>query len=210
MNYLIQPYARLKEFVLNYTTGKPYTGDCMQDALTVSINAAQGMGTKPQDLSFITGDMIRRGLAAPTGATTVVNIVNYVESRPEWGQKAIAYVKAYTGDTWDENEWHAQLLRYAGIQPLMIQVANGQALGDAVTHVMEQPGLKYHGIAIAGRNATGYLACDGNHAEDDTRYQVYTMDALRAAQPCGMVVFNWLRPSSVYQLTTADGSYPND
>ena len=160
-----------------------FTGTCTQTALAVCLGIANGVDASQESMLDITTVMIGKKLCAANGAATVAAVAQEARSR------------GYSIDTeWDfgaMGDWHEKLKTNAGIRPILLQVANGQALMDADTGARDEGGLHYHAIAVVGyQDGSGYICADGDNPQVTDRFQVYNYATLASAQPCGLLIIN--------------------
>ncbi len=183
---LPDPVVRMTQFYRQKDTGVQFTGSCSQAALAVCLAAARGA---PGDfegvgelMHTLTRDMIAHNLAAANGAARLAALAE--EARRAGGIVALEW-------PYDEplrQDWRHVLETTAGVQPILLQVARGEWLRDAETGRGDEAGLRYHAIAIAGWQDDAVLAADGDHPEVTRRFQVYSMETLAEAVPCGLLM----------------------
>jgi hypothetical protein len=191
---LPEPVIRLTQFYRQKDDGTQFHGTCGQAALAVCMAAARGHPTDfagvGELMIHLTRAMIAAGLAAPNGASRLTALAAQARAEGcaitlEWPyQEPLAA------------EWRAVLAQYAGVQPIVLQVARGEALCDAETGARDDPGLRYHAVAIVGCQDTGYLAVDSAHPEVSRRFQVYPEATLADARPCGLLMLALQCPTS--------------
>ncbi len=173
--------ARLSEF---YTaaSGRWMNGTCGETALAVALGCVQGRPAALGDLERITADMQARGLASANGASTLAGLAQ--EARLQGARVLVEddYANPFTAD------WHALILSYAGIAPMVLQLSNGQALKDAVTGASDEAGLQQHFVAILGKQAEGYVCNDGDQLANAVTFRVYSYADLAAATPDGLLI----------------------
>ncbi len=166
-----------------------YNGDCGETALAAAIAARQNRRMTFSDIAYITQWLIAHGDASSNGATTVVALAAFCDAH----NVARSFTKTYNGDYWQQSEWHPLLLSNAGIKPILLEVANGQALQDVETGASDEAGVRYHYITVIGKQLDGYICTDGDNANVPvggaaTRYQIYSIGKLAAALPCGAII----------------------
>jgi hypothetical protein len=189
---VILPQAgHLTEFGTDPVTHVEYRGTCGQTALEVCLAAAQGRAPTLDGMMAITRDMIEKHRCAANGAATLAALA--AEARDLGGAAIVALEWDYRTDHL-AGDWVAILRAHAGTQPILIQVANGRALVDAETGKGDESGLHYHAIAIVGKQDDGYLVADGDNPQVPERFQVYNLQALADASPCGLLLFSVLHP----------------
>jgi hypothetical protein len=163
-----------------------FNGTCTQTALDICMGIASGKDSTQASMVSITKDMIGKKLAAANGAATVKAVAEY------------ARLAGHTIDTeWDfgaMGDWHQKLKTLAGHKPILLQIANGQALKDVETGATDEAGLHYHAIAVVGYQDDGYVCADGDNPDVSKRFQVYSYTVLAAAQPCGLLILNMVPP----------------
>jgi hypothetical protein len=192
----ILPHAtHFSEFATDPVTGVHYNGTCTQTALAVCLGIADEAGADADRMMLLTRDMISKKLCAANGAATVAAVAQ--EARDH----------GFTIDTeWDFGslgDWHTKLKTLAAHKPILLQIANGQALTDAETGAKDESGLHYHAIAIVGYQDNGYVCADGDNPQVAERFQIYSYATLAAAQPCGLLIINLVKPP---ETTLADGT----
>ena len=196
-------YDRLNHGLLEFIPGDyTHNGMCTQDSLELCIAAIQNRAPTQQNMLHYTLDMAQRGWCAANGAATLANIAHYAQYvlnqriLLQWDYAITHGSEELAGD------WHAIIDANAGKQPILMQVANGNALYDVETHQRNEAGargvLKYHAICIVGKQANGYIVADPDHLQTSQRLQVYAYDmrdahgqpvnCLRAAVPCGLLM----------------------
>lgn len=96
----------------------------------------------------------------------------------------VTATRGYGGDTWPQ--WRSFLDSALTRGPVVFELAHGQNLRDAVTGQGENAvGLRYHFIAVLGKDATGrYLCADGDNYARGNVLQTYSAATLAAAAPC--------------------------
>lgn len=183
MSDTLLPHAgHISEFYRDPLTGQEWNGTCTQTALEVCLASLDGRAPWQNHMCLIARDMVAQKLCAPNGASTLAAIAK--EAR------ALGY---HTPVEWDfhqplSEDWHDLLLAHAGIDPILLQVANGLALVDAETGSRDESGLHYHAIAIVGKQIHGYICADGDNPQVSSRFQIYTWADLAAAVPCGLLM----------------------
>lgn len=194
------------EFQTDPVTHVLYRGTCTQTALLTAIRSLQGPPPTPTDLCALTRGMIARGWAQPNGATTLAHVAAIA--------RETAGISVAT--EWDYAEpfpygWVAYLRQYAGLRPIVIQVAWGQRLRDALDGSQPEAaahGLRYHAIAILGKCDAGYIVADGDNLEITTRFAVYSRQTLIAAQPCSLLALETARPPARPAIPTKPAPPP--
>ncbi len=188
---LPEPVVRMTQFYRPVDGGEQYHGTCGQTALAVCLAAARGepadFGGVGELMIALTRAMIAAGLAAPNGASTLAALATQARTAGGIVTREIRYREPELAD------WRAILAVEAGARPILLQVARGEALVDVETGRGDEPGLRYHAIALVGVDAAGYLAVDGDHPEVTRRFQVYDETTLARADPCGLLVLDMRR-----------------
>ncbi len=140
-----------------------------------------------------------QGLCWPNGAATQQQMIAEAKrlSLP------IKDVLWYT-DTQPYDAWVGFLHRYVAWAsprpfPLLVQVANGQALYDAETGKHDEAGLACHAFCIYGTQtdpnspaAGGYIVCDGDNPVIDSKPVLYSLATLAQARPISMIAFDYV------------------
>jgi len=180
-----------------------HTGRCTWASLAVLKAAYEGRAPSFAEMVALCADGYKRGYCTNVnGATTLAKIAAYAKERLNLPIKA----------QWDyqeplQQDWHGLIDANAGRYPILMQVAYGSRLIDVQTGVRDEAagrGLRYHAIAIVGKEDAGYVCCDSDHPEVTKRFQVYAYDlrdkannivnSLRAAVPCGLLMLDMPAP----------------
>jgi hypothetical protein len=186
--------ARWGHGLSEFSADRALNGTCTQTALACCVAAVDGTTPTTAQMVGYTRDMIARRdaagnpLAGANGACTLAHIAWY----------ASAVLGKHLALQWDYQEplqadWLAELRTHAGVNPILLQVAHGANLIDAETGVRPEAaarGLRYHAIAVVGKQMNGYLCCDGDNPQATSRFQVYDRAALVAAVPCGLLMLS--------------------
>jgi hypothetical protein len=162
-----------------------FNGTCTQAALAICIGIAKGKPATQDDMLFLVHDMLQKKLCGPNGAATLHAAAE--EARDVLGGGVLI--------EWDYtnplgHDWAGTLTRYAGVKPILLQVLNGQALHDANTGSADESGLHAHAIAVLGMEGQNFICADGDNPEVSKQYQVYSLEVLTAAQPCGLLMLD--------------------
>lgn len=203
---ILKNALRMSQFQMY--NGVRLSGTCTQTAAAVLAAASLGNPTNHDGLVALmlsmydaqrkreTNDPLHS--AAPNGASTVLSMAYELRQRVvpvsiEWD---------YAGDTMPaERDWHAVLRENAGVKPILLQIANAQALRDISTGtaVAVNQGVKYHAICVVGKAQEGYIVADGNNPRVEQEFACYPMWAIEQALPCGLIMAD-VKESSVTQL----------
>jgi aryl carrier-like protein len=183
---LPDPVIRMTQFYRQKDDGTQFRGTCGQTALAVCIAAARGTPSDFEGVGelmiHLTRAMIARGLAAPNGASRLAALAEQARTEGCAVALELTYQEPLLAD------WRMLLREYAGAQPIVLQVACGEALRDAETGAHDDVGLRYHAIAIVGQRADAYIAADSDNPDIMRRLQVYTEATLAEAMPCGLLM----------------------
>jgi hypothetical protein len=162
-----------------------FTGTCGECALEVGKAAVLGIHDTSADMIAITHEMQAHGEADARGASTVKGLAD--EARRQ-GLKVLIewdYAEPFPHD------WHTTLLQNAGIHPIILELANGQALHDAETGSADEVGLHYHYVVVLNKQADGYVANDGDNSQVTSgKYEVYNYGTLLNAKVCGLIMLD--------------------
>lgn len=189
---ILANFARFGHGISEFSDDRSLNGTCTQTALEVCVAAVQNRAPDTSRMIAYTHvmqklrDAAGNPLAAANGATTLAHIA--------WYARAVLGMTVAT--EWDyaeplSQDWLSLLRAHAGTQPILMQVAHGAALIDAETHVRPEAavrGLRYHAIAIVGRQEDGYIVADGDNPQVTQRFQIYDRATLAAAVPCGLMM----------------------
>lgn len=166
----------------------PYNGTCTQSSAAMCLASALGTPTNASgtiDLMLtMTEEMIAGGRAAANGAATVANMAAELVKRGG----SIATEWDYASDRLSE-DWVSLLRANAGIRPILLQLANAQAIVDAYGHTQDG-GVHYHAIAVLGIANEGYVVGDPNNPNVENTLDTYPLWALNNASPCGLIMLN--------------------
>jgi hypothetical protein len=183
-----------------------HTGRCTWASLQMIYAAYQNRAPSFDEMVDQCADGYKRGYCTNiNGATTLAKIAAYAHDRLALPIKA----------QWNYQEplsqdWHGLIDANAGHYPILMQVAYGSRLIDAQTGVRDEAaarGLRYHAIAIVGKEDAGYVCADSDHPQVTSRFQVYAYDlrdrsgaivnSLRAAVPCGLLMLDMPTPKPI-------------
>jgi hypothetical protein len=145
------------------------------------------MAPSTEHMVAITRDMMAKKLCAANGAATIAALAT--EARALEGDQITVLEWDYKSDAMT-GDWVSVLRNNAGKLPILLQIANGQALKDAQTGAKDQSGLHYHAIAVVGKEDDGYICADGDHPQVAERFQIYNLQTLSEASPCGLIMFS--------------------
>lgn len=178
------PCGRLSEFAGGFS------GTCGPTAVTVAAGAALGFVISEQTMVNTTHQMQAHGWADANGASTIYGLDNWLKLQG-LATTLYGYAEPFPVD------WHSVLLAQAGVRPIVMEIANGQALRDVETGSGENAvNLHYHFICIVGRQADGYIVADGDNFQVLSRFQIYSYAVLAAARPCAMIVVDMKRKAA--------------
>ena len=160
-----------------------FTGTCGETALTAALICAERIPDSHDQavalMLAITHEMQQMGWASANGASTLWALAR------EASQKRGASIAL----EWDyaepfPHDWHAEFLADAGYKPIVVELANAQALpGD-------EAGVHYHFVCVVGRSPAGYIVMDGDNWAIEQNFVTYSYADFAAAQPCGVLVLN--------------------
>jgi hypothetical protein len=188
---LPEPLIRMSQFYRAREDGTQFRGTCGQTALAVCIAVAQGTPDTYEGVGelmiALTQGMIAKGIAAPNGASRLSGLAEAARDTGSSVALELPYQDPRMG------RWREILREYAGRQPIILQVARGEALVDAETGGRDDVGLQFHAIAVLGIAEQGYLCGDSDNAEITRRFQVYPEATLAEAIPCGLLMLAMAR-----------------
>lgn len=121
-------------------------------------------------------------IAAPSGACRLVDIATSLDQWDHIPYQLHPYREPWPMDTADG--WHPLLSAVAGYGPILLQIANGAALGY-------EAGLQYHAVAILGHDSaaqTYAVADSANPACFAGGLVTYALGQLIDARPCGALL----------------------
>jgi hypothetical protein len=170
--------------------GARFSGTCTQSAAAVILTAANRLPSDYQSvvnlMIAMTQSMIARGKAdRENGATWMSAIKEEIERRG--GKTALFW--DYDGLTplTLKQDWIGLLRQYAGIKPIMVQVAFAHRIVTADGQP-RNAGVERHAIAIVGKSERGYLVADGNSPTATNGPEIYPLPSLIAASPYSLLM----------------------
>jgi hypothetical protein len=137
------------------------------------------------------------GLCAANGAADQYDMINMAGLIGLPIRDILYYADPMPSDAW-VNFLRRHVAHSDRPYPVLVQVANGQALKDADSGSQDQAGLFCHAIAIYGTRtdpteamAGGYICCDGDNPAIKDSTVIYSLATLAAARPISMIAFNY-------------------
>ena len=164
-------------------------GDCVETAMAVCTAIVDVTPLTPERLARILASMQSEGIADANGATTIAHAAKWLRDNGYSLLAEIDYQEPFNGD------WLQLIRDHAGIHPIILNIANAQSLTDVETNSADEQGVKYHAIAIVGKQFDGYICADGDNPQADSRFQIYNRATLEAGVPCGMIILD-MKPVS--------------
>jgi hypothetical protein len=170
------------------SNGEHRDGTCTQTSAEVCLTSALRLDPTHQAvvdrMTAMTDDMIHKGICSSNGAATVYNMAREMEAQGGTIFKECDYTQPLS----NADDWQADLNTYAGIKPILMQVANAAAAFDIYGNHFNA-GVQYHAIAIVGYCDDGSLVVsDPNNPGVDRDFDCYPMQALINMVPCGMII----------------------
>jgi hypothetical protein len=162
------------------------TGRCNWASLAVALAATEGIAPSHDRMVFLANDAYSKGYCdAENKAAKISQVAAYTR---KIAKKRI--LKEWDYQEPFEEDWWGLLTQYAGINPIVLQIANGSGLIDIQTGVRDEafPVLRYHTIAVVGMWGSTPICCDPDHPQVTSRFQVYNRATLQAARPCGLLM----------------------
>lgn len=172
MSRILPHAAAISEF-------QGYSGDCGEDADLMAEHAAYDVPLDANSLNTLVRDEIKLGLAGASGAEPLSTIAKHWVTR-KYAFDNYPYAQPFHVD------WLGILKAKAGIEPIVMQFANAQALpGD-------EKGVHYHFATCLGMDDHGaFVFGDGDNTAARSNHLVtYTAQELANAQPCGLLVLH--------------------
>ena len=189
---LPEPVVRMTQFYRAKDEDTQFFGSCGQTALAVCMACAAGNPSTFEGVGelmiHITQSMIASGIASPNGAA---RLTAYAQQARTMGAKIRSEIP-YHEPLFD---WQELLKEQAGIRPILLQVAHGGKLTDSETGRHDDEALRYHAFAVVGVRDDGYICADSAHPEITRRFQIYSLETLVNALPCGMLILEMQRDS---------------
>jgi hypothetical protein len=168
---------------LNSEFSGGYHGDCGETALAEAMAAAAGTyEATTADINQVVQRMQKSGQADGQGVTNLNSLADYAKGVGFTVSTFWGYAEPFPHD------WHQALLDNAGLKPIVLQLANAQALYDDETGSADEKGVQYHFITILAKQTDGYKVADGDNPEAKTRYPIYSYQTLINAKPCGLMI----------------------
>jgi hypothetical protein len=188
--------------------GETRNGTCTQASAAMCLTVANGLSTQYQNvvdlMISMRDEMFARGACAENGGATLSNIAQELRNRGA----NIATEWDYQGDQLPE-DWHQLLEDNAGIRPILLQLANAQALTNAAG-MAEDAGVRYHAIAVLGLSDEGYVVGDPNNPTVASEMDIYPIEAIRNASPCGLIMLNVVAQPQSQGTGTLPGGWTDD
>ena len=183
------------------SNGEQFNGTCTQASAAMILTAANGLANDYQsvvDLMISMRDvMFQDGTASANGAATFANIASELDRRGA----DIAVHWDYQGDSLPQ-DWVGYLRANAGIKPIMVQLANAQAIVN-VSGTDQDVGVHYHALTILGVTDTGYIVGDPNNPNVVNDTDIYPLWALQNASVCALIALNVkAQPQEVTPMAT--------
>jgi len=171
-----------------------FRGTCTQTSAAMCLASALGTPNTHDGvvnlMLAMTEEMIAAGTAGSNGAATVANMAAELRKRgasvnTEWD---------YAGDKLP-HDWVGLLRANAGVRPILLQLANAQAITDAYGH-SQDGGVHYHAIAVMGIANEGYVVGDPNNPNVENAFDTYPLWTLTNASPCGLIMLDVKTPAT--------------
>jgi hypothetical protein len=154
-----------------------YNGDCGETAELALLHVITGEPMNATNLNTLVKKEIGDHEASASGAEAINAIAQDLRER-KIAFDFWPYAQPFTFD------WKTLLRDFAGIDPIILEVANAQALSG------DEKGVHYHFICVVGFDeASGrYIVADGdNVAARTNKFAYYTEEMLNAAIPCAAI-----------------------
>lgn len=177
MRILPNPLSPISEF----STG--LNGDCIETAMAVCLANVRNELLTPQTILYIYNSLkAKRMLDDNNGAMSINNCGAW------FSQEGIEVIHQTNFHEPFNGDWLSLLSAHAGINPIVLNVANAQALTDIETGVSDEWGVQYHGLAVVGIDGDVFICVDGDHPQASYRMQHYHKDNITETEPCGMTI----------------------
>lgn len=187
------PGPHISEFSKG-TDGRAFSGTCTQASAAMAYAAQQAPGMAAQqcvdlmismrDAMYVRDPHVSATGCAANGAATIQAMAYELRQRGAH----ISQELAYEGHPLVE-DWLSVIDTLAGVNPIILQVQNAQALADVYGHP-EDAGVQNHAIYIPGKSTAGAVVGDPNNPTVTSTFDTYSYDALRASQPIGLIVLD--------------------
>jgi hypothetical protein len=174
--------------------GKSFDGDCGEFAEISAVHIVTGLSLTAANLHTIVNRDIDHKWADTNGGEPLVSIAHDLDTL-----KLLYTLYNYPGPA----NWMDIIKSEAGIQPVIMELANGQNLAGDETN------LHFHFICIVGIDSNGnFLCCDGDNVRRDAEHllAVYTPTMIEGAQPCGLIVVRYPQKDDFGYTVEADGT----
>ena len=196
MSGTAQPVERMlpnavhfREFQNDPVTGHHYTGTCGETALATAMVCATALIENTADainlMMSMAREMIALGWASNPQASTTTAHLRDEAHRRKFATDDSHYVSYQ--EPLDMNWLHGVLLEFAGIMPIILEVARAGNL-DSFNGGNDERGVKYHFICVVGINADGYVCNDGDNSAISSHLVVYPWSEIEQARPCGILM----------------------
>src|SRR5690242_2824657 len=148
--------VHFKEFQNDPISGHHYTGTCGETALATAMVCATPQIESTQDainlMMSLARQMISKGWASsPNGSTTTAHLHDEAVLRGFVPDKNYISFK----QPLDPNWFHPLLLEWAGLKPIVIEIARAYNL-HSLNGGSDEAGVQYHFICIVGIDPDGY------------------------------------------------------
>lgn len=179
-----------------------YHGTCGETALATALTCAGNQTDTAAGaialMLAMTKEMIALGWASSNGSTTTAHLHDEAHRRG-YATDDAHYIPF--ANQIDPNLLHNILLQFAGVKPIILEIARAYALpGD-------EAGVQYHFICVVGVSPTGYICNDGDNSAISQHLVTYSWAQIEAASPCGVLLIDPLQgPLGVPAGWTDDGS----
>jgi hypothetical protein len=171
--------------------GRHFTGTCTQSSAAMALM----MADKTRNQSYQGGvnlmiamrdAMFARGECSANGASTIANMAKEMRNRGADVAAQINYGGDYMGF-----DWISFIRAHGGEFGIVLQLAKTYNLKSVNSW---NTNVGYHAICILGKQTNGYIVGDPNRPAGNTEPVIYSIQALQAASPCGLI---GIRPKSV-------------
>jgi hypothetical protein len=187
------------------TDGRRFTGTCTQASSAMALTMANHL---PDDYQSVVALMhvmrdsmsAHKELTAENGAATISNMANELRRRGADIDVLVTFNERTVKMTYD---WVGYLRQYAGIRPIVLQLAKSYNLGNILPGVPSPDRnprtarpvtpdtlYGYHAIAVLGKQSNAYICGDPDLAHGSARPMLYSKQLLEACWPCAMIGLN--------------------
>ena len=186
------------------TDGRHFTGTCTQASAAMALTMANRL---PDDYQSVVSLMIRMRdrmfSLKECDANGGAQISFMAEELRRCGADIDVQINFNNATKKMTYDWIGYLRQYAGIRPVVLQLAKSYNLGNILPGVPSpdrnprtartpenEDDLGFHAISVLGKLPNGYICGDPDLHHGYARPMIYSRQLLEACWPCGMIALN--------------------